>query len=67
MAARPAAYNAICDRLDELERSGAAYVFRPQHMSIKNTTANVAALRRVAAEGYAQAMQELPAWKAFFG
>jgi predicted patatin/cPLA2 family phospholipase len=60
MAERWRHYNQICDRLDELELSGDAMVFTPEHMDIKSSTLDIHKLRKAAKDGYDQALRELP-------
>ena len=58
-------YNAILDEIDALEKDGNAYVFRPRVMLAKSTTLDMGILRENYALGYAQAQEELPAWRGF--
>ncbi|MDR0888349.1 MAG: patatin family protein [Coriobacteriales bacterium] len=62
---RPAHYNAICDEIEELERSGAACVYYPEHMTVKNTTVDLPALQEAYKLGYEQSCQEVGKWKEF--
>ena len=62
---RPRAYNQLLDRLDELERTGKAYVFRPQEMPVSYKTISTAKLEAAYAAGLVQCARELPAWQAW--
>ncbi len=60
-------YNALYDRLDELEAEGRAMVYHPDEMPIGNTCLDQVKLRNLYEAGYAQAHRELPKWKEFLG
>lgn len=60
-------YNATREELFDLERSGAAYLFVPETMPIRNGERNVARLTAAHDLGLAQAERELPAWRDFLG
>ncbi len=62
---RPARYNATREELFELERSGDAYLFVPDHMPISNSERHVDALERAHALGLEQARREVPAWREY--
>jgi predicted patatin/cPLA2 family phospholipase len=64
---RPEHYNAIYDELDDLEAQGAAYVYHPAHMTVRNTTSDTPLLQASYQAGYTQAQTELPAMKRFLG
>ena len=59
---RPQHYNELCDEIEELERSGAAYVFYPDQMTLSNRTTDLDQLQAAYDAGYAQAQRELDAW-----
>ena len=65
---RPAVYNAMRDRIFELERQGRALVFAPgaKPPASSNTT-DVAKLRVCYEMGLSQAESELPRWKEWLG
>ena len=58
-------YNEVLDEIALLEASGAAYVFYPHSMPVKNTTIDLALLQESFQLGYEQAQSELSAWRAF--
>lgn len=60
-------YNATLDRLEQLEREGRAYVFRPTVMPVGNSERNVSRLAASYGLGYAQAQRELPQIRRFLG
>lgn len=60
---RPQHYNELCDEIEELERSGAAYVFYPDQMTLTNRTTDLDQLQAAYDAGYAQAQRELDAWQ----
>lgn len=62
-AARPRLYNELCDEIERLERSGAAYVFYPEEMKLTNRTTDFDALQASYDAGYAQAQRELDDWQ----
>ena len=59
IAARPAAYNALLDRIDGLERDGVAYVFCPTTMPLTYMTSSPARLEAAYQAGLAQFGGEL--------
>lgn len=59
---RPAAYNALLDELDELEASGAAYVFCPDEMPVTYKTTDYEQLCYAYELGLQQCQRELPQW-----
>ncbi|MCI1665733.1 MAG: patatin family protein [Atopobiaceae bacterium] len=65
MLTRTDRYNAALDHLADLERSGAAYVVRPEVMPVRNTTLSVPELQRAYEMGHSQGMRELPRWREF--
>ncbi|APT90326.1 hypothetical protein CSPHI_03765 [Corynebacterium sphenisci DSM 44792] len=67
LIARPARYNAMKDRLLELEREGRAMLFFPEEMDLSNRERRVPRLRAAFAAGAAQTERELPAWREFLG
>ncbi len=60
-------YNDTMDELDELERAGAAYVFRPVDMRITNSEKRVDRLAAAFHAGRMQAAGEVPRWLEFLG
>jgi len=58
-------YNALLDEIASLEREGSAYVFRPRTMLVNNRTLDMALLKESYRLGYAQAREELAAWRGF--
>ena len=60
---RPQRYNELCEEIEELERSGAAYVFYPDQMTLSNRTTDLDQLQAAYDAGYAQAQRELDAWQ----
>lgn len=67
MMERPARYNATREELFELERSGEAYLFVPEHMPVSNGERSVDRLRASHEAGLAQARREIPAIREFLG
>lgn len=65
--ARPGRYNAMRERVFDVESAGDAYVFAPERMPIGNSERRVPVLREVYAQGLAQARRELPAIRDFLG
>ena len=61
--ARPSLYNDLCDQIEELERTGAAYVFYPEEMKLTNRTTDHNLLQAAYEAGYDQAQRELDAWQ----
>lgn len=64
---RPARYNATREELFELERSGAAHLFVPEHMPVGNGERSVERLSASHEAGLAQARREIPAIRDFLG
>ena len=62
---RPARYNAVKDRLLELEKAGKAYLFFPDDMQVTSTERNVEKLHANYAAGMRQVEREWPAWEEF--
>ncbi len=60
-------YNDLCDKLEKLEESGAAYVFYPDEMNVTNHTTNLEQLNASLAAGQEQARREVEAWKEWLG
>ena len=60
-------YNQTREELFELEKSGEAYLFVPEKMSIGNGERNLAKLTTAHALGLEQSRAELPAWQEFLG
>lgn len=60
---RPSHYNDLCDEIERLEKSGAAYVFYPEEMTLTNRTTDFDALQASYEAGYAQAQRELDTWQ----
>lgn len=60
-------YNATRERLFEMEREGAAYLFVPEVMPVSNGERSVAKLAAAHELGLAQARREMPAIKEFLG
>ncbi len=58
-------YNAICDEIEELERTGEAYVFYSEKMEVSNRETNLEKLRTSYANGYEQAQREVDSWEAW--
>ena len=58
-------YNEILDEIADLEANGDAYVFYPRTMFVKSTTLDQALLKESYRLGYAQAREELSAWRDF--
>lgn len=58
-------YNAELDKLEALEAQGRAYVFYATDQSVSNSERSVARLKENYQKGYAQALSELDAWRAF--
>ena len=65
MLARYEPYNEILDEIETLEAEGLAYVFSPNAMLTKNTTLDQKLLQENYRLGYAQAREELSAWRDF--
>jgi predicted patatin/cPLA2 family phospholipase len=60
-------WNATKEEIIELERSGAAYVFWPEHIPYPDAFRNVAQLQANYDAGMAQALREAPAWHEWLG
>lgn len=58
-------YNELCDELERLERTGAAYVFYPEAMEVSNKETDRAKLETSFLRGLAQAQREADAWEEF--
>ena len=67
MRSRARRYNALCTEIEQLEASGAAYVFYADKMAVTSGEKDYAKLEKSYEDGYAQAQAELPAIKAFLG
>jgi len=67
MVARSERYNATLDELEQLERDGRAYVFRPVDMRIGNSEKRVDRLDAAFHAGRIQASGEVGRWKEFLG
>ncbi len=60
-------YNDECDKLEQLEREGKAYVFYAQNVTAKSSTTDVPTLEKNYSLGKAQIQEEMPAIKKFLG
>lgn len=60
LATRWERYNEACDHLEELERQGRAWVFRPDVMPVKSTTIDTPKLEASYAAGREQAVRDFP-------
>lgn len=60
-------YNETLDELDELEKAGQAYVFRPVAMHISNSEKRVDRLAAAFEAGRIQSAGEVPRWREFLG
>ncbi len=60
---RPGPYNALCDEIEQLERTGEAYVFYPRVMPVDNKETNWEKLNASYEMGYAQAHDEVGVWE----
>jgi predicted patatin/cPLA2 family phospholipase len=60
-------YNATLDELDELERQGRAYLFRPVDLRVANAEKRVDRLATAFHSGRIQAAGEVGRWKEFLG
>ncbi|MDR0500936.1 MAG: patatin family protein [Coriobacteriales bacterium] len=60
-------YNALCDEVERLERTGRAYVFYPEKMPINSMTIDINRLAASYNAGLAQAKSELALWRGFLG
>lgn len=67
MQKRPYGYNDLCEKIEGLERAGAAYVYYPEIMKVNNRTTDVDALRSALNDGKEQSSREAEAWKTFLG
>lgn len=61
MATRWRRYNEAADHLEQLEREGRAWVFRPDAMPVKSTTIDTPRLEASYEAGYRQALRDFPA------
>lgn len=67
LEARTENYNRMREQVFDLEASGDAMVFVPDHMPVSNGERRLPRLQASYAAGYTQAQRELPAWKEFLG
>jgi len=67
LAVRYRNYNRTREELFDLEASGDAYLFVPEHMTVGNSTADVAKLQASHDAGLAQARAEVPRWREWLG
>lgn len=58
-------YNELCDEIERLEKSSAAYVFYPEAMDVSNKETDHAKLEGSFLRGVAQARREADAWEEF--
>ncbi|HIT45843.1 MAG TPA: patatin family protein [Candidatus Aphodovivens excrementavium] len=58
-------YNELCDEIERLEASGAAYVFYPEAMEVSNKETDRAKLEASFLRGLAQAQREVEMWEGF--
>ena len=58
-------YNAEMDRIEQLAREGRCLIVRPDVMPVESTTFDVNRLEESFHMGHAQALRELPRWRAF--
>lgn len=65
LIARPHAYNELLDRLEDLEREGVAYVFRPETMPITYKTVSLEKLESAYGLAMRQCERDLAAWRAW--
>ncbi len=65
--ARHRHYNATREELFDLEGSGDALLFVPDHMAVHNGTRDVARLQASFEAGLAQAERDVPRWREFLG
>lgn len=62
---RPEVYNAQCDKVEELERQGKAYVVYPEEMNITNRETNKEKLASIYNQGYDIGNRDIEKWKEF--
>lgn len=60
-------YNELCDEIERLEASGAAWVFYPEKMEVTNKTTDHAALVRSFDDGLAQAQRDIESLEEWLG
>lgn len=60
-------YNRTRAEIFELESTGQAYVFAPDHVPVENATMNVEKLKASYGLGMFQVLEELPKWAEFLG
>ncbi len=60
-------YNELCDEIETLEKSGAAWVFYPDTMEVTNKTTDYAALVRSFETGQAQVKRDIDSLEAWLG
>ncbi|MCR5845415.1 MAG: patatin family protein [bacterium] len=65
LKSRPARYNEVCDRLDDLERQGRAYVVYADDITATSATTNLEKLEENYRMGMDQYLRELDSWRAF--
>ena len=65
LKSRSARYNEVCDRLDELERQGRAYVVYANDITATSATTNLEKLEENYRMGMDQYLRELDSWRAF--
>ncbi|WP_165060029.1 patatin family protein [Adlercreutzia sp. ZJ154] len=56
-------YNRVCDEIEELEKTGAAYVFYPSSMEVENKTTDISKLTASLNAGIDQAASEIDKWR----
>ena len=60
-------YNELCDEIEHLEKTGAAWVFYPDTMDVTNKTTDYDALVRSYETGLAQAQRDIESLEAWLG
>lgn len=60
-------YNELCDEIERLEETGAAWVFYPEKMEVTNKTTDHAALVRSFDDGLAQARRDIESLEKWLG
>ena len=60
-------YNELCDEIEQLEKSGAAWVFYPDAMEVTNKTTDYDALVRSYEAGQAQTRRDIESLEAWLG
>ena len=60
-------YNELCDEIEHLEKTGAAWVFYPDAMEVANKTTDYDALVRSYEAGQAQARRDIESLEAWLG